>query len=205
MSRRSITIQATIAGISISGTSSRGSSTSGGEENRIVTLAAGSAGTLTTRTDNDTGVVTLTTGHGQTNGTYDIFWDTGSAPGIRRGMTGTIATNALTLDGGAGDNLPAQDTAVVIDKQEELDLDMTASTILMAVVSASRRGSVQFQEEDATVITSLDLCYDNTNEAWKWVSNVDGTTPFAENIGQVVVSNGSSAQTNTIKIAIAGS
>jgi hypothetical protein len=74
------------------------------------TLAAAKTGTLTTRTDNDTGTLTMTAGHGITTGqTLDVYW----AGGQRRGMTvGTVATNSVPIDGGAGDNLPANTTAI---------------------------------------------------------------------------------------------
>ena len=49
-------------------------------------VSAGKAGSLTTRTDNDTGVATLAGGHGiVTSDKVDVFW----AGGRRYGMTAT--------------------------------------------------------------------------------------------------------------------
>jgi hypothetical protein len=200
MSLRTVTISSQIAGITITGTSRRGSTTDGGEENKQALLAAGSAGTLSTRTDDDTGTVTLSAGHGQATGVYDVYWSNG----IRRSMAGTVTSNSLALDGGVGDNLPAQDTAVVVDEQQVLDLDYTAAEILLAVFGASRRGSVEFQESDESPILSLEVGRDNAGEAWAWRSTIDGATPFTADVGRVVVSNGSSAGTNQIKIGLAG-
>ena len=46
------------------------------------------------------GAVNLPAGHGLVNGKFDAFWTGGK----RYGLDGTINGNALTLDGGAGDN-----------------------------------------------------------------------------------------------------
>src|SRR5690349_15739086 len=77
-------------------------------------LTPGKAGSLTTRSGNNAGVVTLSTGHGiATNDKVDVYW----AGGVQYNCTATVATNAITLASGAGDNLPTQGTAVVLCKR----------------------------------------------------------------------------------------
>lgn len=199
--QRNLSITGNLAGKSFAGVLRRGGAT---EENAETTLAAGSAGTLTTRTDNDTGEVTLTAGHGQVTGTYDVFWN-GATPGSRRGMAGTVTVNALALDGGTGDNLPIATTAVVVDEQAVLDFDSDNATITLAVVSCQRRCGVQFQEAAGTPIKSLDLGKDADaadNEPWFWASSGDVSTPFGAAIGKVVVANGDSTGTNKITIGV---
>lgn len=72
--------------------------------------------TLTTRTDNDTATVTITGTNGYANGqTVDVGW----AAGQRLGMTisslsGSGAGATMVVDGGTGDNLPVQTTALFI-------------------------------------------------------------------------------------------
>src|SRR4051812_43765099 len=75
-----------------------------------VALAAAKVGQLTTRTDNNTGVLTMAGGHGILNGDrLDVYWTGGS----RRGMSVTgVSTNLVTIDLGAGDNLPTNLTNV---------------------------------------------------------------------------------------------
>lgn len=80
-------------------------------ERATPSIPAAKVGALTTRTDSDTGVLTMTAGHGITTGAkLDIFWldaATGD-PKSRRHMTaGTVSTNSVPIDGGSGDNLPA--------------------------------------------------------------------------------------------------
>ena len=80
-----------------------------------VTLPAGKSGTLTTRTDDNTGVVTVASGHGITaSDTVDVYWATGRRYGVD---VTTAGATTLDIDLGSGDNLPAQSTAVVIVKQ----------------------------------------------------------------------------------------
>src|SRR4051812_13463763 len=71
-------------------------------------LGAAKTGTLTTRTSNTVGTLTMTAGHGITTAALqDIYWDGGS----RRNVTvGTVATNSVPFSGGIGDNLPAAAT-----------------------------------------------------------------------------------------------
>lgn len=75
-----------------------------------VTLPVGNAVTGWTKTDANTASCTLAGGHGQTSGTYDVYWSTGR----RYGLTGTVTTNTLDLDGGTGDDFPASATTGVI-------------------------------------------------------------------------------------------
>ena len=73
---------------------------------------AAKTGILTTRTDNDTGTITGQSGHEVTTGAIlDVYW----SGGCRRGMTvGTVSGTSIPIDGGSGDNLPAQDVAVTL-------------------------------------------------------------------------------------------
>ncbi len=79
------------------------------------TLPKGYAGTLSTRTDNDTGVLTLVGEHGfEVNNLLDVYW--GAA--YRRRMRVTAVTGQLvTVDAGTGTNLPAQGDPIVAAKQ----------------------------------------------------------------------------------------
>lgn len=199
MTQRTISLSGDVAGKRFEGKIRRTGST---ETNAQATLAAGVPGTLTTRTDNDTGAVTLSAGHGQSNGTYDVFWS-GATPGCRRGMTGVITVNSLALDGGAGDNLPPAATAVVICKQTVVDFDSDGATIILAVVGQTRRASVQFQQDDGTPILSLDLGRDGTDgEPFLWASNQNVATPFGAAISKVALSNGGTGGANIVTIGV---
>jgi len=83
-------------------------------------------GTLTARTDDQAGVVTVPAGRGPSNGTYDISWyDDEDNYRSRRDMTGTVTKDTVTLSGGEGDPLPDVGISVVANEQgkglEEFD------------------------------------------------------------------------------------
>lgn len=80
----------------------------------VMAQAKAHPGTLTTRTDNDTGVITLGSDHQVVVGdVVNVSWNGGS----RTGMAVTNVTNgAVTVDTGTGTVLPTQgDTTMVIE------------------------------------------------------------------------------------------
>lgn len=76
-------------------------------------------GNLTTRTDDDTGVVTLTNAsHGiATAAAVNVAWSGGSRASM---VVGTVAGVTLPIDAGVGDVLPAQDTEVTVTVLPEI-------------------------------------------------------------------------------------
>lgn len=183
-----------IGGRSIAGTITR----SGGVESSYRTptpLAAGKTGTLTTRTDANTGTLTMDSGHGiQTGDIVDIYWD----GGVQRNVTvGTVATNSVPFDLGTGDDLPIATTAVVVGVQTEVDFDIEdGDTLILVAASHTRRGLVQFKENDDTLIVAIELGANAEGEGWFWASDNSDANPFTGvGIGKVTISNGASTGT----------
>ncbi len=120
-----------------------------------ITLAAGKAGTLTTRTDANTGVATLSGGHGIISTQHvDVYW----ATGMRFDMTCTVSGNAVTIDGGTGDDLPTGTTpAVVVSPRTEITLAVIAAPTVIAAwaervdVNSTAKAHVEFQNSDEFV------------------------------------------------------
>ena len=79
------------------------------------TLDPGKAGTVSTKSDANTGELTLGTGHGITDGMIvDVHWRIAGVNYCQRKCTvGTVATNVVPIDNGVGDNLPASPQAIV--------------------------------------------------------------------------------------------
>lgn len=192
-------ISASIGGKTISGTLTRTEAT---DVSSQVTVSAAKAGTLSTRTDNDTGTLTLASGHGITNAqVIDIYW----SGGIQRGcVVGTVSGTSVPFDSGAGDNLPIATTAITACVQVVVDTDVAAATIEMAAASATRKGSVQFQQSNGTAILSLGLgvASGTAGEAWSWASGVGVSTPFGADVGKVAISNGDSSNSNIISFGL---
>lgn len=168
------TIEASLLGVAFSMDQSVDSD-NGGIGQPTVTAAI--AGTLTTRTDNDTGVVTATVaGSVATAGIVstdkvDVYWEGGS----RRWMTATVSTDAVTLDGGAGDNLPALNTAVTIkEPQQEVHTFVGATCTAIGVISPDYAATVVFRQADGTEILAVEL---DAGESYVWSSNSAVTNP----------------------------
>lgn len=104
-----------------------------------VTLPAGKSGTLTTRTDDNTGQLTVASGHGITaSDTVDVYWSGGRRYGVD--VTATASTT-IDIDLGAGDNLPAQSTAVVVVKQVVANVMLDGDNAKLVVVNFAVPGT----------------------------------------------------------------
>lgn len=168
----------------------------------VVSLPAGKAGSLTTRTDDNTGVVT-STGHGLTDATnVDVYW----SGGVRYGMTvSSYDANTITLDGGAGDNLPTQDTAVVVNSQVEINAVIDGDNVQVIGIcvettdqTVADAAHVDLQDSGTATIAAIELV---TNIPWSWDSGSGQTNPLTGNpIAKCYASNGSSSTAGTLKI-----
>lgn len=118
-----------------------------------VTIPAAKAGTLTTRTDNDTGIVTVASGHGITDtDTVDVYDADGQL--LRKDMDVTAVTSTtISINAGSGSNLPAQDAAVKVAKQKVIEpvfFDASGIQIFgieLKVPGAATEGRVNFFDE----------------------------------------------------------
>lgn len=102
-----------------------------------ISLSAGKAVTGWTKTDANTASCTLAAGHGQTNGKYDVYWSVAGVSYVRYGLDGTISTNTLSLDGGAGTDFPATSTTgVVVCKQTTVSTNIDGDNTKIFIVNA---------------------------------------------------------------------
>jgi len=182
-----------LAGISIQATLTR--TAEGGLANQV-DLAAGVAGTLSTRTDDDTGEVTLTEGHGITDGDkVDVYF----SGGIRYGMTvGTVVGNVVPVDLGAGDNLPADDAAVVVCKQTVINIDFDGDDAELVAAHCTKRAHLSFLDSGDAVLKAQELV---SGEPWFWAADSGIANPLTGNaIDEIRASNGETAAA-VLKIA----
>lgn len=188
------------AGVNIQKTGSR---TGDGLISREIELPAGKAGTLTTRTDNDTGIVTVASGHGMTDAdTVDLYWSGGRRYGVD--VTATGATT-ISFDLGAGDNLPVETTPVVIVKQVAINVALDGDNIQVLGLSfefaspaITDDGHVTFKDAAGDVIAQLDL-EANTPQIYDVAGGQ--ANPFTgDPITNAYASNGCSSSAATLKI-----
>lgn len=171
------------------------------------TLNAAKSGTLTTRTDNNTGTLTMTAGHGLTTGQIvDIYWD----GGVQRTVTvGTVATNSVPFDLGIGDNLPTANTAVTVCVQKAINLAIDGDNakilaVVLETVDKTLRtaANVQFLDSAADVIAEIDLVA-NVPQVW----DIEGgsANPFTgDPITNLKASQANSTSTETYTLKIVG-
>ena len=194
MSQATISVGAYILGSNVSVSLSRADD-GAGQWNP--TVAAGKTGELTTRTDNDTGVATLSTGHGITTGQkVDVFWNGGR----RYNMTATVATNAVTVDGGGGDNLPVQGTAVVLCVHTVVNAAFDPDDLTALLITASKRASVVLVDAGDNILFAVDLA---AGECSLWWSNSGITCPMSGNdVAHIWVGNGDSAAALAASVSV---
>ena len=96
----------------------------------VVTIEAGKTVTSWVKTDADTAACDLPSGHGYSNGNFDVYWTAASVNYVRYGVPGTISTNALSLDGGSGTDFPASATSgVVVCKQTTINTQIDGDRV----------------------------------------------------------------------------
>lgn len=179
-----ISIRTRVAGVNIDATISR---TDELEQAFQHNMDAGRAGTLTTRTDDAVGVITVASGHGiTTSDTVAVFWVGGSR--FSATVTATTATT-ITIATGAGTVLPAATTAVVIAKESLHTLAIVGDDITVLAVGCDNRASVNFRIAAGSASA---LRYDMAaKEGRLWMASSDVTNPLAtDTIVDVRIANG---------------
>lgn len=171
-------------------------------------LATAQVGTLSTRTDDDTGVATLSTGHGiQEADVVDVYW----SGGVRYGMTASVSSDDITVDGGAGDNLPVQSTAITVVTQTnmEINFDGDDARVFGLVYDnpsdTSANAHIDLQDTGGNTIKEADLVHITANGGLTnvWViANGDTNVITGNRITQAKISHDSTTSTGTIYVLI---
>lgn len=202
MPKATIQLIAAVAGTSLQKTYTRSGNTEIALE---VTLPVGKAGTLKVRTDDNTGQVETSGAVASVivNDKVDVFW----SGGVRYGMNVDAVnggSDTFDLDGGAGDVLPAQATAVVMTEQvvENIALDGDNAAVVAVIVEDTSGGSgaahVDFQDAGNASIAEIDLVA-NVPQLYDIASGA--ANPFTGNpVTHLHASNGSSSNAVTLKV-----
>lgn len=171
------------------------------------TLSTAKSGTLSTRTDDNTGTLTMAGGHGFTDGQIiDVYW----SGGVQRNVViGTVATNSVPIDSGVGDNLPIATTAItaVVQKSINLAIDGDNTKILAVVLETIDKtlrtaANVQFRDAAADIIAEIDLV---TNVPQVWDIEGGSANPFTgDPITNLKASQASTSTSETWTLKIVG-
>lgn len=146
---------------------------------RIVVVPAAKSGQLTTRTDADTGVLTMAGGHGiQQGDRLDVYW--GSFSG-RRGLEVTsVDGNLVSIDGGAGDDLPTNLTAITaaVPVQETFACD--GDDVVALLLWGDQRGTIVIADaDDAELYAQSVGSTTNAGRSAVWHAGRDPVNPLA--------------------------
>ncbi len=178
MPQVSASLSATIGGVVVAGSIVRSGETPLPVD---VTLPAALAGTLTTRTDADTGILTVESGHGITT---SHLVGVSFAAGNRKGctVTGTTATT-ISIDVGTGTDLPATTTPILVAREHSVDLpDIDAADLQMIEMVMSKDGYANVDFGATNLVMPF-----TEDEPYHWAKNDPAATanPF---VGEVVES-----------------
>jgi hypothetical protein len=162
----------------------------------IPALAAAGVGSLTTRTDANTGVLTMTAGHGIVTGKVDVYW----AAGVRYGMDAVVTVNSIAIDLGAGNDLPDAATAVTVGQQDQKDIGFDGDTTTVVAMRFTRRGHADFQDSAGASLFPHTF---GENECWNWNENGGTAAQITGNpVAKVQISNGDSVNTNLVTCGV---
>jgi hypothetical protein len=168
-----------------------------------VTVPAAKAGTLTTRTDNDTGIVTVASGHGITTSNKIDLYDADGVI-IRKDMDVTATgSTTISIDAGSGSNLPVLNTAVRVAKRLVIspvffdESGMQMFGIELKVPGASTKGRANFLDGAASSVGDLSLTANSG-----LIRNVAGgdTAPISDDAEVIHATNGNDTLDATLTI-----
>ena len=168
-------------------------------------VPAGTTGTLTTRTDANTGTITASSsGHGIATGErFDIHWvDANGVPRCQYKVTaGTVSGASIPFDSGVGDDLPIATYAVVVSECVQLDQAMILADMEVFAVGGTTYGKFVLEKADGTVVYNKTLGTTGFGEIW--YEDSGATNPVTDAVAKAFLSNGSSSAAHLIN-AFAG-
>lgn len=154
-------------------------------------------GTLSTRTDNDTGTITVTGTNTITTGDrVDVYW----SGGVRYGMTaGTVSGQAVPIDLGAGDNLPVSTTVVQVCKAVSMPCAFTAAKVVAFAAFTESAGQFTLTQTGGTVVWHISMV---AGGVFTYESTDGTTTPFGADVGHAYFSHNDTDAAQTMRIAV---
>lgn len=179
-----LTISGDLGGAPLNSTISRSAD---GSIRQTISLPAAVSGTLSTRTSDTAGVLTVA-GHAlQMGDIIDIYWDGGRRYDVD---VDSVAGDDVTFSGGTGDVLPAQDTDITTAEQTVIDVDFDGANLVGIGAVCPARAHLGFFEGAANEL-SVDLV---AKETWFWVDGGTAANPLAATVvGSVKASQSSTA------------
>lgn len=184
-----------LPGVSISATVNRPAQ--GGVPPQEVSLPAADAGSLTTRTSDTAGTLTMDSeSHGISSGDeITIFWADGIA---YQATVGTVAGTSVPFTGAEGDVLPAEDTEITADVITVINADFDGDDLEIFAANMDRRGHIIFEDSGDAELDAAELV---ANEPYLYVDGMTSSNPLTGNaVDEIHIANGDSTAAATFKM-----
>jgi hypothetical protein len=161
------------------------------------------SGTLTTRTDNDTGVITFAAGHGFVNGDrVDLYWNIAGVLGSRRGITAAMTGDTMAVDVGAGDNLPIATSTIIVCKAPAFEFQLTGNSLVGLAIFAEARCTVVIAQAGGTEIYAYSGKIAGVSRIW--ATDDAETNPLAGGaVGKVYLSHADTTGAKVVRVGAA--
>lgn len=165
-------------------------------------LAAAKTGTLTTRTSDTAGTLTMTTGHGFTDGqVIDIYWADGRCS---KATIGTVATNSVPFTGATGDVLPIATTAITAMVQHtEAVAFLDASLVALFVGAVTAACCVTFYASGGSAVGAVRVpaASDGVSpEHYMWDEDGGVTIPVSDDVATIGLTHGDSDNARVVSV-----
>ena len=167
----------------------------------LYTLEAGKTVTAWVKTSASVAACNLPSGHGYSNGNFDVYWVVAGVTYVRYGVPGTITTNALALSGGAGVDFPASATAdVVVCKRTTIAIAFDGDNVKFIATQMSNTSDTDsychadFNDVSPASLIAMKIPHDKAALGFEYVRNVQqGETNYllGMDVAFIYVSNGS--------------
>jgi len=164
---------------------------------------------LSTRTDNDTGVLTFTTNPGLSVGDrIDVYWNGGARRTMKvSNITGTgpylITIGTGSGDVGVGDVLPAQDAVITVGIVQGFDFPVVGNNVKGLLASCAAKGTIILCSGVAgSEVEEWAAVFESGAGVKAWTSDSDAANPITgDTITRVLMSHGDSTGTREVKVS----
>ena len=170
------------------------------------TRAVAVTGVLTTRTDANTGTITMdSASHGiATSARVSVSWlnvTSGLIEVQHKVTVGTVSGTSVPIDLGVGVDLPLALVAVAVSVEVPFDLNAELDTIKLVGVSALAPAQIVLENAGGTI--GLAVTIQAADKAYIWSISSGITIPVTTDVVKAFVANCSSLIVNRVNVAIA--
>jgi hypothetical protein len=169
-----------------------------GGEHREPTVAAAKAGTLTTRTSDTVGTLTMAGGHGIATGDeFDLFWSGGQRAQVTAGV---VAGDSVPFSLGTGDVLPALNTVITAHKGVSAAFTVVGDNLTGISVQMDKPGYVHFRDNTDAVLFSAPVTADG---GYVWYDGSGVTNPLAgDTVTSILCTNSDSTAARSPQVGV---